>query len=141
MILFRLLTLPVRMAAGSARVGFQAGRAVGVRRSVVFGAGVGTGVLIASPDARKAAARGLLTLQAAIAKARRPSDAELAAAVRAELGRAQRTWHLPQPQVEVHDGRVVLRGAVPHEAGRRDLAATAAAVDGVVEVDNQVGVT
>lgn len=145
MILFRLvfflLFLPFRVARGSAKVGWRTGRLVGPRRAVVFGAGVVTGVLIASPDARRAAVALLGSLREAVEKARRPSDTELAATVRSELGRSERTWHLPQPEVDVHEGRVVLRGAVDHERARQDLAAAAAAVSGVVEVDNQIGVT
>ena len=45
------------------------------------------------------------------------------------------------PVVEVVGHTAVLRGQVPHEAGRADLERTAAAVAGVAEVHNQVVVT
>jgi osmotically-inducible protein OsmY len=72
---------------------------------------------------------------------RRGGTTDLAERVRFELSHAPRTWHLPQPTVEVQGGTVILRGVVPHETGRLDLERTAAAVAGIVEVDNHVAVS
>jgi osmotically-inducible protein OsmY len=58
--------------------------------------------------------------------------------VRYELSHSPRTWHLPQPAVDVVGHTAVLRGQVAHEAGRADLERAAAAVTGVTGVDNQV---
>jgi hypothetical protein len=63
-ILFRLAFLPFR-------IGFFTGRVLGYRRLFVFGAGVATGILIASPDARNA-------LLDAIERARQAADARRA---------------------------------------------------------------
>ena len=68
-----------------------------------------------------------------------PTD--LAEKVRYELSHSPRTWHLPQPEVEIIGGTAVLRGEVPHDVGRVDLERTAAAVSGVVQVENLVSVT
>ena len=65
---------------------------------------------------------------------------DLAERVRYELSHSPRTWHLPQPEVEVIGGTAILRGEVPHEVGRADLERTAAAVAGIVHVENQVDV-
>ena len=65
---------------------------------------------------------------------------DLAERIRFELSHSPRTWHLPQPDVEVIGGTAILRGEVPHEVGRADLERTAAAVAGVVHVENQVDV-
>jgi osmotically-inducible protein OsmY len=43
--------------------------------------------------------------------------------------------------VEVIGGTAILRGEVPHEIGRVDLERTAAAVSGVVHVENQLAVS
>ena len=125
--LLRLLFLP-------AKVGYRAGRLFGVRRVVVFGAGVGVGLLAAPVTGAEMRDR----LRRAI-EARRPvPDHDLAERVRFELSHSPRTWHLPQPVVEVNGHVAVLRGQVPHETGRADLERAAAAVAGVASVDNQV---
>jgi hypothetical protein len=54
----RLLFLPFRLVFGSVRVGFRAGRAVGVSRALFFGLGFSAGVLVASPTARRLALKG-----------------------------------------------------------------------------------
>ena len=46
----RLLLFPFRFAAGSAKAGYVAGRAVGLSRSIFFGLGFASGVLVASPE-------------------------------------------------------------------------------------------
>ncbi|HJR26740.1 MAG TPA: BON domain-containing protein [Acidimicrobiales bacterium] len=129
LLLFRLAFLPPKLALRIVRI-------VGVRRLVVFGAGVGVGLLVAPTTGAETRAR----LQRAI-EARRPvGDVDLAERVRFELSHSPRTWHLPQPLVEVSGAVAVLRGQVPHETGRADLERTAAAVAGVTRVDNQVTV-
>jgi hypothetical protein len=47
-----------------------------------------------------------------------------------------RTWHLPQPDVAVVDGRVQLRGRVPHDTAREELVRVAGAIPGVNGVDD-----
>ena len=98
-----------KTAVGSARLGYNAGRAVGYGRTAVFAAGVTVGVLAASPKAR------------------------------AGVGRvASAAWGLPQPRVTVTDGRASLEGEAPDAASRRTLAETASEADGVREVDNRI---
>jgi hypothetical protein len=134
--LIRLLFLPAKVGVGTTKLGVKAGyrtgRLVGFRRLVLFGLGVGVGLLVAPVTGREARAK----LQELIEARRGAGGGDLAERVRFELSHAPRTWHLPQPTVEVHDGRAVLRGVVPHETGRQDLERTAAAVAGVVDVDN-----
>jgi osmotically-inducible protein OsmY len=136
----RLLFLPARMGVGGTRlglrVGYRTGRLLGYRRLFVFGAGVAVGLLVAPMAGRELRAR-LVEL----AEQQRAGGADLAARVSYELSHSPRTWHLPQPEVEVVGGTAILRGEVPHEVGRVDLERTAAAVAGVVDVDNQVGVS
>jgi hypothetical protein len=75
----RFLLFPYRFAAGSARAGYYAGRAVGFSRSVFFALGFASGVLVASPKARKAAFSGVGRITMAVAKAQRKDDAPPAA--------------------------------------------------------------
>ncbi len=72
---FRLVTLPVRIAAGAGRAGWYAGRAVGFSRSAFFGLGFATGVLVVSPKARQVALTGARRATVAVAKARQESPA------------------------------------------------------------------
>jgi osmotically-inducible protein OsmY len=138
--LLRLLFLPARAGIGGTRLGLKAGyrtgRLLGYRRVLLVGVGVGIGLLIAPMTGRELRAR----LQA-LADEQRGGGGDLATRVSYELSHSPRTWHLPQPEVEVVGGTVILRGEVPHEVGRVDLARTAAAVAGIVDVDNQVGVS
>lgn len=137
--LVRLLFLPARVGVGTTklgvRAGYRAGRLLGYRRIFVFGAGVGVGLLIAPMTGREARAK----LQRLIEE-RRGGVGDLAERIRFELSHAPRTWHLPQPTVEVQGGTAILRGTVPDETSRIDLERTAAAVAGVVEVDNHVAI-
>ena len=110
-------------------------RWVGLRRLVLIGLGA-TLALMITPVTGSELRRRLSWLVA-----RRVPDADLAARVRHELSHSPRTWHLPQPEVEVIGGTAILRGEVPHEVGRTDLERTAAAVAGVVHVENQVDVS
>ncbi len=138
--LIRLLFLPAKVGVGTTKLGvkagYRAGRLLGARRVLVFGVGVGVGLLVAPVTGAEARDR----LRRAI-EARRPvGDQDLAERVRFELSHSPRTWHLPQPAVEVVGHVAVLRGQVPHETGRADLARAAGAVSGVTGVDNQVTV-
>lgn len=139
--LLRLLFLPAKVGVGSTKLGVKAGyrtgRLVGYRRLFLFGLGVGVGILVAPTTGREARAK----LQGFIDARRGIPSGDLAERVRFELSHAPRTWHLPQPTVEVQGGTAILRGVVPHETGRIDLERTAAAVAGVVEVDNHVAVS
>ncbi len=138
--LIRLLFLPAKVGMGTTKLGvkagYRAGRLLGARRVVVFGAGVGVGLLVApmtGPELRD-------RIRRAIEERRPVGDQDLAERVRFELSHSPRTWHLPQPVVEVVGQVAVLRGQVPHESGRADLERTAAAVTGVAGVDNRVTV-
>jgi hypothetical protein len=139
--LLRLLFLPAKVGVGSTKLGVKAGyrtgRLVGYRRIFLFALGVGVGLLIAPMTGREARAK----LQALIDARRGAGGGDLAERVRFELSHAPRTWHLPQPTVEVQGGTAILRGVVPHETGRIDLERTAAAVAGVVEVDNHLAIS
>ena len=136
--LLRLIFLPARVGVGTTKLGvkagYRAGRAVGVRRLFFFGAGVAVGLLVAPMTGPEARAK----LRQLLDEWRGVGDQDLAERVRFELSHSPRTWHLPQPLVEVVGQVAVLRGQVPHDAGRADLGRTAASVAGVVEVDNQV---
>ncbi len=139
MIIVKLVLLPLRVALGTAKfgakTGYRAGRVLGYRRLFFFGTGVAVGLLVAPWPGRqlreklRAAASGRLGVM---------PDNELGERVRFELSHSPRTWHLPQPEVEVEGGTVVLQGSVPDAGGRADLGAAAAAVPGVSTVDNRV---
>ncbi|MBK9178939.1 MAG: BON domain-containing protein [Acidimicrobiales bacterium] len=136
-LLARIALLPARVAGAtlgaSYTAGVRAGRLVGYRRLALIGMGVLIGLLVAPVPGRQLRARLL-----ALVGRGRVSDDELAGAVERELSQAPRTWHLPQPAVDVRDGVVVLRGDVPHETARRDLEQAASAVDGVVRVESRL---
>ena len=136
----RTLLLPAKVGVGGTKLGLKAGyrtgRLLGYRRLLVFAAGVGVGLLIAPMAGRELRAR-----LRALAEEQRSGGADLAAKVSFELAHSPRTWHLPQPEVEVIGGTAILRGEVPHEVGRVDLERTAAAVAGVVDVDNHVAIS
>ncbi len=138
--LLRLIFLPAKVGVGTTKLGVKAGyrtgRLLGYRRIFVFAAGVGVGLLIAPMTGREARAK----LQQLIDERRAGARGDLAERVRFELSHAPRTWHLPQPIVEVQGGTAILRGTVPDEGARTDLERTAAAVAGVVDVDNHVAV-
>ena len=70
----RFLLFPFRFAAGSAKAGYIAGRAVGLSRSLFFGLGFASGVLVASPKARKAAFAGVGRITMAVAKAQKKDE-------------------------------------------------------------------
>jgi hypothetical protein len=137
--LIRLLFLPAKVGVGSTKLGIKAGyrtgRLLGYRRLLVFGVGVGVGLLVAPMTGRELRVRIQQLIDEQMGK-----GGDLAERVRYELSHSPRTWHLPQPDVEVIGGTAILRGEVPHEVGRADLERTAAAVAGVVHVENQVDV-
>jgi hypothetical protein len=137
--LIRLIFLPARVGLGTTKLGvktgYRTGRLLGYRRLFVFGAGVAVGLLFAPMAGRELRAK----LQAMAEE--RAGGGDLAEKVRYELSHSPRTWHLPQPEVEVVGSTAILRGEVPHEVGRTDLERTAAAVAGVVDVDNRVDVS
>lgn len=139
--LIRLIFLPAKVGVGTTKLGVKAGyrtgRLMGYRRLAVFGIGVGVGLLLAPMTGEQARAR----LRSLIEQRRSGRVGDLAERVRFELSHSPRTWHLPQPDVEVVAGTAVLRGEVPHEVGRTDLERTAAAVDGVTSVDNRISVS
>lgn len=139
--LIRLLFLPAKVGVGTTKMGVKAGyktgRLFGYRRIFLFGLGVGVGLLLAPMTGREARGK----LQSLIDQKRGGGPTDLAEKVRFELSHSPRTWHLPQPAVEVRGTTAVLRGEVPHETGRVDLERTAAAVAGIVDVDNQLAVS
>lgn len=134
--LIRLIFLPAKLGAGSAKLGvktgYRTGRLVGYRRIFLFGLGIGVGLLIAPMTGREARAK----LQELLEARRGGAPTDLAERVRFELSHSPRTWHLPQPEVEVLGATAILRGEVPHETGRAELERTAAAVAGIVAVEN-----
>lgn len=139
--LIRLIFLPAKLGIGSAKLGiktgYRTGRLVGYRRIFLFGLGIGVGLLIAPMTGREARAK-LQELLDARRTGGAPTD--LAERVRFELSHSPRTWHLPQPEVEVLGSTAILRGEVPHETGRAELERTAAAVAGIVSVENRLDI-
>jgi osmotically-inducible protein OsmY len=121
--------VPVRVTARTTKV-------LGFKAVVLFAAGLAIGVLFAPVTGSELRARlqrrfGGLQI----------TDAELADKVGFELAHAPRTWHLPQPEVAVLQGRVELNGEVPHERGRDELERVAASVEGVTGVANHLVVS
>jgi osmotically-inducible protein OsmY len=137
---FRLIFLPAKVGIGTTKLGVKAGyrtgRLLGYRRVLLFAAGVGVGLLVAPTTGRELRVRLRQLLDEQMGK-----GGSLEERVRYELSHSPRTWHLPQPEVEVIGGTAILRGEVPHEVGRTDLERTAAAVAGIVHVENQVDVS
>ena len=138
--LIRLVFLPAKVGIGSTKLGVKAGyrtgRLLGFKRLFIFGVGVGIGLLVAPMTGRELRTRIQQRIDEQLGK-----GGDLAERVRYELSHSPRTWHLPQPDVEVIGGTAILRGEVPHEVGRSDLERTALAVAGIVHVENQVDVS
>jgi hypothetical protein len=148
--LLRAIFLPARLTYGvgklSAKTGYKAGRAsvvgtykaghvLGYRRMLTLAAGVGIGLLIApssGQDLRDSLRRKWEQ------RSGPESDEVIAERVRHELSHSPRTWHLPQPAVEVVEGTAILTGASPHPTGKDDIERAAAAVSGVTAVDNRL---
>jgi hypothetical protein len=122
--------VPVRVTARTTRV-------LGFKALVFFGAGLVIGVLFAPYKGSALRAQ----LRRRLATAKPVEDPDLATKVGFELAHAPRTWHLPQPEVAVLSGRVQLTGEVPHARGREELERVAAAIPGVVGVENKLVVS
>jgi hypothetical protein len=126
-------------AAGrlTARTGYRATRRLGFGRILFFAAGAGVALLLAPTSGAELRER----LRRAIEERRaglNPSDAEVADRVRETLSQSPRTWHLPQPGIDVIDGTAILTGDAPHPTGKADIEEAVAAVPGVVGVDSRL---
>lgn len=146
----RVLTFPVRLTYGVGKAGvktgyaagrmsvastYRVGRFVGFTRVLALALGVGVGLLVAPTPGRELRDR----IQRAVADRRGPGgDDAVAARVRDELAQSPRTWHLPQPSVEVAAGVAILTGHAPHETGKADIERAVAAVPGVAEVESHL---
>ena len=150
MILIRLLLLPIKLALRllglTLKVGYVSGRVpvkvsarsarlLGVRGLLFLIIGVAIGLLLAPEPGRDLRVKLQKLLEGG-----GTSDADLTEKVSFELAHAPRTWHLDQPDVSVAGGRVTLRGSVPGDDAREELARVAGAVPGVAGVDNLVTV-
>jgi BON domain len=146
----RALTFPVRLTYGVGKAGvktgytagrlsagsaYRVGRFVGVTRALALGTGVAVGLLAAPTSGQEL--RDKLRRQLAARRAPASDDA-VAERVRYELSHSPRTWHLPQPAVEVTGGTAILTGGAPHETGKVDIERAAAAVPGVAEVESHL---
>jgi|GEM_PF-1182259 len=153
-LLWRLLTLPLRLAAAllgiTFRTGYKVGRApvrvsakgmsrLGFKAVVLFFAGLAIGLLFAPASGAKLRAK-LAALVSGGGDVFSMSDPDLLALVVQELSHAPRTWHLPQPSVNVVDGVVILEGEVPHATASSELERTAAALPAVRAVRNDLTV-
>jgi hypothetical protein len=154
--MLRMVLLPLRLTLGvgrmsaragyttgklTARTGYRATRRVGLGRVLAFGAGVGVGLLIAPAPGHELRERLRRRWEELRAAATAVSDVDLAERVRQELAQSPRTWHLPQPDVEVVAGTAVLTGEAPHPSGKADIERAVAAVPGVLGVDNRLVVS
>ena len=105
----------------------------------MFGAGVAAGLFAAREPGRDLRQRTAQRARQRWEERLGPkSDEELATRVRDELLQAPRTWHLPQPDVEIVDRKVILSGTAPHAAGKADIEQVVAGVTGVADVDNRL---
>ena len=146
--MIRTVLLPVRATVGvgkvSAKTGYRAGklsarstyrvgRLIGLRHALFLAAGIG---MLAAPtagrDLREKLRRQWEGRQAPA------SDVAVAERVRYELSHSPRTWHLPQPEVEVVAGKAILTGGAPHATGKADIERAAASVPGVADVDSRL---
>jgi BON domain len=146
----RTITFPVRLTYGTtklaAKTGYKAGRAsvkgtykagalVGYSRMLWVAVGVGIGLIVAptsGPELREKIKGAWAERQGA------GSDDEIADRVRQALAESPRTWHLPQPAVEVVAGTAILSGSAPHATGKEDIERAAAGVAGVMDVDSRL---
>jgi BON domain len=146
----RAVLFPVRLGYGvtklGAKTGYRAGRLsvgstvrvgrfVGLTRLAALVVGVAIGLLVAPTSGQELRDR----LQRQLAARRAPaSDDAVAERVRYELSHSPRTWHLPQPAVEVAAGTAILTGEAPHETGKADIERAAGAVPGVTQVESHL---
>ncbi|HEV3227729.1 MAG TPA: BON domain-containing protein [Acidimicrobiales bacterium] len=141
MIVVRLVFFPLKVGTKAtklaAKTGYRTGRMLGYRRLTLFALGVAVGLLIAPGPGAQLREK----LKALMNGAGQGGDPDLGDRVRFELSHSPRTWHLPQPEVVVSEGRVVLSGAVPHATARTDLEHTVTAVPGVASVENLLTIT
>ena len=138
---FKLVGLGFKTGAGSVKLTHGTLKLMGYRRLFVFGAGVGVGLLIAPGPGAEMRAKLREVVDGLKGTAAAGGTGDLASRVRDELSSSPRTWHLPQPSVAIDgDGRVVLSGDVPDHTASADLERVAAAVRGVVSVDNRLTV-
>ncbi len=146
----RAVLLPVRVGYGVGKIGvktgykagrlsagstYKVGRYVGLTRVLALGTGVVIGLLVAPTSGQELRDR----LRRQLASRRAPaSDDAVAERVRYELSHSPRTWHLPQPEVEVAGGTAILTGGAPHETGKADIERAAGAVPGVAQVESHL---
>jgi hypothetical protein len=146
----RVVLFPIRLSYGVGKAGVKTGytagrlsvgstvkmgRWVGISRLLALGVGVAVGLLVAPTSGRELRE----TLQRKVAARKAPaSDDAVAERVRYELSHSPRTWHLPQPAVEVSGGVAILSGGAPHETGKAEIERAAAAVPGVAEVESRL---
>jgi osmotically-inducible protein OsmY len=150
----RTVLFPVRLALGvgklSAKGGFKAGRAsvvgtykagslLGYRRMATLGAGIGIGLLIA-PTSGQELRETLKQRLAERSSGAGDGDEAVAERARQKLSQSPRTWHLPQPEVDVVAGTAVLTGTAPHATAKADLEDAVRTVEGVVAVDSRIEV-
>jgi hypothetical protein len=141
---------PVRLTYGVGKLGVKTGyragrlgvgstyhvtRRVGLSRLLAVGVGIAIGLLIAPTSGQELRDRLLRQWEARRAPA---SDDAVAERVRYELSHSPRTWHLPQPEVEVVAGTAILVGDAPHATGKADIERATAAVPGVSDVDSRL---
>ena len=119
----------------SARSTYRLGRLIGLRRALFLGVGVGIGMLVAPTSGQEL--RDKLRRQWDSRRAPASDDA-VAERVRYELSHSPRTWHLPQPDVEVVAGKAILTGGAPHATGKADIERAAASVPGVADIDSRL---
>jgi hypothetical protein len=146
----RAVLLPVRAGYGVGKIGlrtgyaagrlsvgstYKVGRFVGPSRVLALGAGVAVGLLVAPTSGQELRDR----VRRQLASRRAPAtDEAVAERVRYELSHSPRTWHLPQPAVEVAGGTAILSGDAPHETGKADIERAAGAVPGVAQVESHL---
>jgi len=118
-----------------ARTTYRTARRIGPVRLGIFAIGVGVGLMLAPTSGAELRER---LRHRWLERRESAGDLDVARRVREELAQSPRTWHLPQPEVEVAEGTAILTGQVPHLSGRDDLERTAAAVTGVVRVDSRL---
>jgi hypothetical protein len=139
-----VVTLPLRLVGLGFRTGMlttkvthRSLRLVGYRRILVFGAGVGVGLLVAPGPGAELRAR----IRELVDGLQGMPAPDLGSRVRDELASSPRTWHLPQPAVDADPaGRVTLTGQAPDASAAADLERVARGVRGVVVVENRLTV-